>query len=611
MAFLRKFIQTNSFNSSLSQFFPWFFLSDVLSLKPLKIFPTESFDDLRRKGYYYLDKTHFISKIEAKCAPAVLSLRPHYFGKTLFLSTLSSYYDIKNRDRFKQLFQDLYIGKNPTPLASKFLILNLNFAGLQLGNYFKVIDEKKSALANFIKLLDMVDLSNNKLYICIDDYDASMNEILRNKELLQTLISHHKTKDDFIKSKFKLIESSFIQFFSELKTACDEGIARIFLTGMTPISMDDFSSGFNISEDLALKEEFWDLYGFKKWDIKILLDKVLENNVSNDVKQKVMSWLIEENDGYFFHRNQSQGIFNTGYILYYINNLIDQKKYLNNKYIRCDKYATVNFNTLFNFPSNLHILSIQIILNLIINNPLGKSILIEALNQHLNLCNSIQSFIFPNCIKQRFQLSNIHELATDHTSLLSFMFYSGAITYQSNLSRSSLQHNFQIQNRVIKREFIIEMLKIYNWKKEDLIPIRNYLQILKAEYNIKPLCRFIENNLLKPLKDNSIKHLNEEVLEQIFMDTLTLTLHTDIKPEFQVFFQNSNFEKVINLVKINTGKVIAIEFDNIKIENVKLDGIQSNRQKATDLSQLLLEKSEDEILSLEISNRYQPNQKTV
>ncbi|PKB97245.1 hypothetical protein RhiirA5_433481 [Rhizophagus irregularis] len=88
-----------------------------------------------------------------------------------------------------------------------------------------------------------------------------------------------------------------------------------------------------------------------------------------------------------------------------------------------------------------------------------------------------------------------------------------------------------------------------------------------------------------------------------------LEIETDIKPKFQMFSQSSNFEKVINLVKINTKKVIAIEFDNIKIESVKLDGIQSSWQKVTDISQLLLKKSDNEILSFEINDRYYPNQK--
>ncbi len=110
------------------------------------------------------------------------------------------------------------------------------------------------------------------------------------------------------------------------------------------------------------------------------------------------------------------------------------------------------------------------------------------------------------------------------------MFYTGAITYKPNPSLASLQHNFRIPNRITEREFITEALKIYDWKKEDLIPVRNCLQILEAEYNIEPLCRFIEKALLQPLKDNSVKHSNEEALKQAFMDTLILTLHAEIEP---------------------------------------------------------------------------------
>ncbi|CAG8643728.1 11586_t:CDS:1 [Paraglomus brasilianum] len=188
------------------------------------------------------------------------------------------------------------------------------------------------------------------------------------------------------------------------------------------------------------------------------------------------------------------------------------------------------------------------------------------------------------------------------------MFYTGALTYHP----SSLKHEFKIPNRIAEREFIAEGLKIYDWKKEDLIPVQNCLQILEAEYNIEPLCQFIEKALLKPLKDNSVKHSNEEALKQAFMDTLILTLHADIEPEFQVYSQSSSFGgKAIDLVKTSTRKMMAIEFDNIKMENVKLNGAQGSWQEATDVSRSLLEKSEDEILSLKISDRYRPNQKTV
>ncbi|CAG8650476.1 4433_t:CDS:2, partial [Ambispora leptoticha] len=567
--------------------------SNESSSKPLKILSTGSFVDLRQRSGYYLDKTHFISKIENLNAHAILSLRPRRFGKTLFLSTLSAYYDIKNQgDQFKQLFGDLFIGKNPTPLASSFLVLELNFSGIRTGATYDIFEESfhKHALTNLLRLLNAVELCGYKLYICIDEYDASINEILRDETAIQELTNNHKKE-----SKIKLIESSFKQFYSCLKTACDRGIAYVFQTGVTPVAMSEFTSGFNISTDLALSEEFWDLHGFKQSEVELLLNNALGNNLQSDIKKGIIKWLKEENDGYFFNPNQAEGIFNTARILYCIRMLIGQIKFIS--------YSEDSSNIIkkfLRFPPDPNTLPSQTILELIVNNPLGKSILTEALNR-----SPLES---RNGIEQRFRLTSIRELATDRNPLLSFMFYTGALTYQPN----SLRHIFRIPNRVSEREFIAEALKIYDWKEEDLIPVRSCLQILEAECDIEPLCRFVEETLLKPLKDNSVKHSNEEALKQSFIDTLILTLHADIEPEFRVNSQNSKLgNKAIDLVKTSTGGRIAIEFDNIRMEYINLNGAQSTWQEAAQVSRSLMTKSEDEILSLEISDPYRPNQKTV
>ncbi|CAB5167269.1 unnamed protein product [Rhizophagus irregularis] len=358
-----------------------------------------------------------------------------------------------------------------------------------------------------------------------------MNAVLKNQPLLRDLSIHNKIKAE---AKIKLMENSFKRFFSMLKTACDESIARIFLTGVTPFVMAEFTSGFNISENLTLKKGFWDLYRFKKSEIEFLLNKIFGNSLSDNIKKEIMFLLKKENDGYFFHRNQPEGIYNPARILYSIRQLMFQKKEMD-----VGQDPSVIFTTLNNFPFDLQTLPAQTILDLIVNNPLGKSILTEALNRRpLNSKHGIE---------QRFQLTNIRELPINRISLLSFMFYNGAITYQPNSSPASLQHNFEIPNCVAKKEFITEAFKIYGWKEEDLIP---------------------------PLKDNSVKHPNEEVLKQAFIDTLILTLHADIEPEFQMYSQSSDFfnGKAIDLVKTSANKMIAIEFDNIKMENVILDG---------------------------------------
>ncbi|CAI2193022.1 1514_t:CDS:2, partial [Funneliformis geosporum] len=156
-----------------------------------------------------------------------------------------------------------------------------------------------------------------------------------------------------------------------------------------------------------------------------------------------------------------------------------------------------------------------------------------------------------------------------------------ALTYQPN----GLCFSFRILNNISKREFIVEALKIHEWKDDDLTPVQQCLQILEGNNDIDLLYRFVEELLLKPLKNNSIVHSNEEVLKQTFLDTLILTLHANIEPEFQ--------------------------FDNIKMECIKLDRIYNSWQGATRISLSLMKKSEDEILNLEISDYYRSNQKTV
>ncbi|RHZ54542.1 hypothetical protein Glove_426g58 [Diversispora epigaea] len=441
------------------------------------------------------------------------------------------------------------------------------------------------------ELLNAVEFSGNKLYICIDEYDASINEALKNDAILKPFIAHQK-KEVYIvqraQSKVELMESSFKQFYSKLKDACNKNLARVFQTGVTPVIMA------NIDEDLTLGKEFWDLYGFKKSEVELLLDNAL--GLSPDVKRGIMEWLKEENDGYFFNPKQTEGIFNPAHILYCIKKLMGNKKDIDND----NQDTSIIIKKLLEFPSDPQTLPSQTTLDLIVNNPLGKSILTEALNQcPLKLKKDIE---------QRFRLSNIYELATDRIPLLSFMFYTGALTYKPR-SPGSLKYELQIPNRIAKREFIAEALKIYNWKEEDLISVRRCLQTLEGEDNIEPLCRFIEKTLLEPLKDNSVVHSNEEALKQTFMNAFILTHNADIEPEFQV----SDFSgKAIDLVKTSTEERIAIEFGNIKIGDIDFNDDLRNWQKATQVSLSLLKKSEDEILDLKTidfktSNRNSPN----
>ena len=73
-----------------------------------------NYEKIINDGYYYVDKTNYIKKLEELPEKRIIFLRPRKFGKTLFTSVLENYYDKNKIGKFKNLFKNTYIGKNPT-----------------------------------------------------------------------------------------------------------------------------------------------------------------------------------------------------------------------------------------------------------------------------------------------------------------------------------------------------------------------------------------------------------------------------------------------------------------------------------------------------------------
>ena len=163
-----------------------------------------NYEELITDGYYYVDKTMYIEKLENLPEKRIIFLRPRKFGKTLFTSTLENYYDILKADKFDNLFANTYIGKNPTKLKNSYYILKFNFAGIDTSNEMATIKGFKSKTASSIKefvekynldffvnfeddaenILDnliksfKIQKSSSKIYVIIDEYDHFANELL-------------------------------------------------------------------------------------------------------------------------------------------------------------------------------------------------------------------------------------------------------------------------------------------------------------------------------------------------------------------------------------------------------------------------------------------------
>ena len=222
----------------------------------------QNFEDVMERDCYYVDKTPFIEKIE-ESNMYFFFIRPRRFGKSLTLSMLENYYDINKKDKFESLFGKLYIGENPTPERNSYLILHLNFAIVVGGlddykkglndycdtqfNYFADIyshllpsdtkqglNEQEDAINQLNYLCAQCSKTGQKIYLFIDEYDHFTNQILAHKEH-ETRYREQTHGEGYLR-----------HFFDTIKGAAGDSLGRVFVTGVSPVTMDDLTSGFNI-----------------------------------------------------------------------------------------------------------------------------------------------------------------------------------------------------------------------------------------------------------------------------------------------------------------------------------------------------------------------------
>ena len=247
----------------------------------------QNFEDVMERDCYYVDKTPFIEKIE-ESNMYFFFIRPRRFGKSLTLSMLENYYDINKKDKFESLFGKLYIGENPTPERNSYLILHLNFAMISSGldNYKKGLDahcnnkfksfcsryahllppdtkeemnQKEDAVAQLGFLCDKCAEAGLKIYLFIDEYDHFTNQILAHKE--------HETR--YCEQTHG--EGYLRHFFDTIKGAAGDSLGRVFVTGVSPVTMDDLTSGFNIGTNYSLSPEFNEMVGFTEEEVREML----------------------------------------------------------------------------------------------------------------------------------------------------------------------------------------------------------------------------------------------------------------------------------------------------------------------------------------------------
>lgn len=297
------------------------------------------FVSVRERNLYYVDKTMYLKELESQ-PDSLFFIRPRRFGKSLFISMLRAYYDKAMVGKFERLFGELWIGQHPTPLKNRYQILYLDFSRVggdtahlseNFDQYFAmqmdffihkykadypdfVVDMVLAAQKGDYKLNIITSQANElgiPLYLIIDEYDNFTNIVLNEEgEAVYHAITH---ASGFYRELFKKFKGTF---------------ERIFMTGVSPVTLDDLTSGFNIGWHISTNPRFDKMLGFSTEDVRAMLTYYKEVGrlpAHSDVEAMIAEmkpWY----DNYCFAKECLQGearVFNCDMVLYYLSHYID------------------------------------------------------------------------------------------------------------------------------------------------------------------------------------------------------------------------------------------------------------------------------------------------
>ena len=297
------------------------------------------FEAVIEQNQYYVDKTMYLPLLENQPSN-IIFIRPRRFGKSIFLSMLHAYYDCSKKEKFQTLFGDLWVGKHPTPLQGRYQVLHLDFSyvggsidkleenfdmylRVKLDGFMRIYQEfyltdfkekffkTDSATEKLALLQDETATKGIPLYLIIDEYDNFTNTVLNEQgENVYWAITH---ADGFYRDVFKKFKGMF---------------ERIFITGVSPVTLDDVTSGFNIGWHISTKPEFNQMLGFSMEEVRKMFAYYKEVGgipATSDIEvmiDEMKPWY----DNYCFSKKaletQSK-VFNCDMVIYYLRNYMD------------------------------------------------------------------------------------------------------------------------------------------------------------------------------------------------------------------------------------------------------------------------------------------------
>ena len=297
------------------------------------------FPAIIRNNYYYVDKTEYIKQIE-QTARFFFFVRPRRFGKSLFLNMLECYYDCKTEKQFDELFGNLYVGKHPTPDRNKYLVLKMSFssivsdpekmeasfnsncdmiftdfclkyADLLPPDTLEMVQQKEVASEKLTAICLSLRRQGLKMYLILDEYDNFANNVLVNYGNTRYRALTHG--DGFLRN-----------FLKTVKDYTDRVVERMYITGVSPVTMDDLISGFNIASNQSTNPVFNNMIGFTEAEVRELLEYYRQQGKIIHPVDELISMMKPWYDNYCFSGRSLKELpmYNSDMVLYFVNSYL-------------------------------------------------------------------------------------------------------------------------------------------------------------------------------------------------------------------------------------------------------------------------------------------------
>ena len=515
------------------------------------------YEKIVNDGYYYVDKTKYIEKLENLPETSIMFLRPRKFGKTLFTSVLENYYDKNKADKFENLYGNTYIGKNPTKLKNSYCILRFNFSGINTENEestMKGFKEKVSiSIDGFTKKYGVDFFVNQeqttegitrslieafkfqkpeeKIYVIIDEYDHFANELLGfYPEHFRNLVS----KNGRVR-----------KWYEVLKEGTETVIDRIFITGVAPITLDSLTSGFNIGKDITQDVRFNEMMGFTKEELVEIFNN---QEISIEEQEKILPIMKENYDGYKFNIKAENQIYNSNMCLYFLSEYIWSRKVP-------DKLIDMNIASDYS--------------------KIGKMLDLCKGEKRLEvLQKTVQGEPIVSDIVEKFNPA----IEFTETDMISMLYYLGYLTISGELVGIP---NLTIPNKVMKEIYADYFMQLMNQEAEFRIDNSMNQEILIQLAKEGRIDKIVEvlRIYLNNLSNRDLIKFDEKYIKLIFYCIAMSINSYSTKSEMEV---NRNYPDILLVPRDRTKgyKAIMVEFKYLKKgETAKLEDKQKEARE--------------------------------